>query len=149
MTLNKMLAARYQQKILVMWLLHDIVKAHLLVREAVFGDLVTCKTSLDNPRTLKKRDKTFRPITTCWSCSALFSKQHVFEWEREVIRHSLKPPAVTRQAARRNTVSQNTSVSTATLYWPIKISKADTKLKQPALCKSMFLLHSFIFSSYI
>lgn len=63
--------ARYPQETLVMWLLRDVVKAHLLVREAVFRDLVTCKTSLDNPGTLKKRDKPFRPIATCYSCTWL------------------------------------------------------------------------------
>lgn len=36
---------------------------YLLVREAIFWDLVTCKSSLDNPWTLEKRDKVFRPNT--------------------------------------------------------------------------------------
>lgn len=33
----------------------------LLVREAIFWDLVTCKSSLDNPWTLEGRDQIFRP----------------------------------------------------------------------------------------
>lgn len=41
-----------------------IFKAHLLIREAVFGDLVTCKSSLDNPRTLKKKNIYKFPVKT-------------------------------------------------------------------------------------
>lgn len=116
------------QKTLVMWLLQDKVKAHLLVREAVFGDLVTCKTSLDNPWALKKRDKTCVMAELGWRSNALFSMQCVWQGE-EVIRHSLRKPAVTRLAASRNIVPQITSVSTATLSWTVMTSKAKIILK--------------------
>lgn len=51
-------------------MLYEDFKGNLLVRKAVFGDLVTCKTSLDNPRTLRRKkemEMTFRlDITGLW-----------------------------------------------------------------------------------
>lgn len=117
-----------RHKTVAVWPQWDKYK-HLLVGEAVFGDLVTCKTSLDNPRTLKERDKTLRLITTCYAWTWLelqllfffffFWAVCVFERKGEVMRHSLKPPAVSRLAASRNIVPHITSLSTDTLSWTV------------------------------